>query len=263
MRAVILAAGRGGRLRGVTGNHPKCLARVGAVTLLERQVAALRRCGVDAITVVAGYHAADVRRVCRGVDFAHNARFASTNSMYSLWLVRQAIADGFLVLNADVLFHDQLLIDLLTARYEDALLVAPPPGGERAFTDEEMKVRVRGGRVVEIAKTIDPAEADGENIGIAKFGAAGAAVLIEEMNQLIGAGSHREWLPAGFAAFGRRRPLHVIDNRGFPWIEIDFPEDYWRACTDVLPAIEAAAAPSVALPRQGAASAASGRTSHV
>jgi len=262
MRAVILAAGRGGRLRGVTGNHPKCLARVGAVTLLERQVAALRRCGVDAITVVAGYHATDVRQVCRGVQFAHNARFASTNSLYSLWLVRRALADGFVVLNADVLFHDQLLIDLLTARYEDALLVAPP-NGDRAFTDEEMKVRVRGGRVVEIAKTIDPVEADGENIGIAKFGRAGAAVLIEEMNQIVSAGSHREWLPAGFAAFSRRRPLHVIDSRGFPWIEIDFPEDYWRACTDVLPAIEAVAAPSIALPRQGAAAAASGRTAHV
>ena len=24
-----------------------------------------------------------------------------------------------------------------------------------------------------------------------------------------------------------------------PWIEIDFPEDYWRACSDVLPAIDA------------------------
>ena len=126
-----------------------------------------------------------------------------------------------------------------------------------------MKVRVRGGRVVEIAKTIDPAEADGENIGIAKFGRAGAAVLIEEMNKLVGAGTHREWLPAGFAAFGRRRPLHVIDNRGFPWIEIDFPEDYWRACTDVLPAIEAAAEPSAARVRQDAAAAASRRTVHV
>jgi choline kinase len=265
LRAVILAAGRGGRLRGVTGRHPKCLARVGAVTLLERQVAALRRCGVDAITVVAGYHAADVRRVCRGVEVAHNTRFASTNSLYSLWLVRDLIAGGFVVLNADVLFHDQLLVDLLTARYEDALLVASPADGDRApaFTDEEMKVRVRRGRIVEIAKTIDPAEADGENIGIAKFGRAGAAVLIEEMDQLIDAGAHREWLPAAFAAFGRRRPLHVVDSRGLPWIEIDFPEDYWRACTDVLPAIEAAAEPSAARVRQDAAAAASRRTVHV
>jgi choline kinase len=218
---------------------------------------------VDAITVVAGYHAADVRRVCRGVDFAHNPRFASTNSLYSLWLVRDLIAGGFVVLNADVLFHEQLLVDLLTSRYDDALLVAAPGEEGPALGDEEMKVRVRAGRVVEIAKTIDPSEADGESVGIAKFGGAGAAALIEEMDRLIGDGARREWLPAAFAAFCRRRPLHVVDTRGFPWIEIDFPEDYWRAWTDVLPAIDSAVPSSSATGRHDAAPAASGSTAHV
>jgi hypothetical protein len=59
------------------------------------------------------------------------------------------------------------------------------------------------------------------------------------MTRLIAEGGARSWLPAAFAAFCRRRPLHIVDSRGFPWIEIDFPEDYWRACTDVLPAIDA------------------------
>src|SRR5437870_8059404 len=100
MRAIVLAAGRGGRLRGVTGNHPKCLARIGSCTLIERQIATLRACGIDAITVVAGYGATDVRRVCdRGVAFVHNGVFASTNSLFSLWLVRGLLANGFIVLN--------------------------------------------------------------------------------------------------------------------------------------------------------------------
>ena len=42
---------------------------------------------------------------------------------------------------------------------------------------------------------------------------------------------------AAFAAFVRRRPLYVVETRGYPWIEIDFPEDYWRACADILPAL--------------------------
>ena len=70
MRAIILAAGRGGRLRDVTGNRPKCLARIGERTLIDRQIRALRGCGIDTITVVAGFRAADVRRSCgAGVDF--------------------------------------------------------------------------------------------------------------------------------------------------------------------------------------------------
>jgi choline kinase len=238
MRAVILAAGRGGRLRDITGDRPKCLARVGDRMLIERQIRSLRSCGVDAITVVAGFHAADVRRSCgAGVDVVVNARYASTNSLYSLWMARDLLLDGFVVLNCDVLFHDQLLRDLLSSQDEDALLIASPRG--QRYGDEEMKVCVRRGCVADISKTLAAAEADGENVGIAKFGAAGARVLVEETTALVSAGAIREWLPRAFAAFARRRPLHVVETRGYPWIEIDFPEDYWRACADVLPAIAA------------------------
>jgi choline kinase len=236
MRAVILAAGRGYRLRDVTGDHPKCLARIGSCTLLERQIRSLRACGVDSIAVVAGFHADDVRRACGpSIDVVVNEQHESTNSLYSMWLARNLLTEGFVVLNCDVLFHDQLLWDLLTAQDEDALLMAAARG--RAYSDEEMKIRVRAGRVTAIAKTIDAAEADGENVGIAKFGESGARLLVEEMTGLVTSGGVREWLPRAFEAFAARRPLRVVETRGYPWTEIDFPEDYWRACSEVLPAI--------------------------
>ena len=264
MKAVILAAGRGGRLAGVTGNHPKCLARVGESTLIERQMHVLRDNGIRQIAVVTGYQAGEVRRACgAGVEFVHNSRYSATNSLFSLWLARGHLADGFVVLNSDVVFHRQMMADLLTARYEDALLFAPKTA-DTPYSDEEMKVRVRGGQIVEIAKTIHADDADGENVGIAKFGRAGAAALVEEMTRLVRDGATRAWLPEAFAAFSRRRPLRAIDNRGFPWIEIDFPEDYWRACTEVLPAIEAADEdPVVPLAASASAAAASWRPSHV
>jgi choline kinase len=237
MRAVILAAGRGERLRDVTGVRPKCLARVGVQTLLEHQLQALTARGVSPITVVAGYSVDEVRRVCdRRADVRYNAAFASTNSLYSLWLARDLLADGFVVLNCDVLFHAQLLGDLLTAEYEDALLVAAR--GDDRYSDEEMKVRIRAGRVTAISKTIVTDEADGENIGIAKFGPSGGAVLVEELDRLIAAGCATAWAPAAFDAFCTRRPLYAIESRGLPWIEIDTPEDYWRACGTVLPRID-------------------------
>jgi len=263
MRGIILAAGRGGRLCGITGSLPKCLARVGTSTLIERQVAALRACGIDDITTVVGYRSADVRRVCgASVGIVENVRFASTNSLYSLWLARDLLAEGFVVLNCDVLFHQQLMADLLTARYEDALLVGAR--GSHAYSEEEMKVRIRGGQVVEIAKSIDPAEADGENIGIGKFGPEGAAMLVDDMSRLIANGAVRDWLPSAFGAFCRRRPLYAVESRGFPWIEIDFPEDYWRACSDVLPSIDAVDSPRThsRASARDVATAASGRTSH-
>ncbi len=140
-------------------------------------------------------------------------------------------------MNSDVLFHPQLLTDLLTAAYEDALLVAYNDE-TTALGDEEMKVKVRGGRVVDIIKEMNPAEADGENVGIVKFGAAGANLLIKKMEALVAEGNYRAWAPRAFREFAQERALHAIGTRGFPWIEIDFPEDYERAVNEILPKIK-------------------------
>jgi choline kinase len=252
MRGIILTAGRGDRLRPITGRRPKCLATVGGCTILERQLRALRASGISRIAVVTGYRAEDVRQVSGpSVEFVHNPRYAMTNSLYSLWLARDLLREGFVVLNCDVVFHRQLLMDLLTARYEDALLMAFRGRDER-YSDEEMKLRVRNGRVIEISKTLRDGESDGESIGIAKFGVSGAALLVEEMDRLIAAGAFRDWAPAAFAGFCRRRPLHVVDHRGFPWIEIDSPNDYWRACTHIAPVLDDAVPGGGAVVRRAA-----------
>jgi L-glutamine-phosphate cytidylyltransferase len=239
LRGIILAAGKGSRLNGTAGDRPKCLVNLGGVSLLERQIETLRRAGIDEIAVVVGCQAERVRRVCgRGIDFVENTRFAQTNSLYSLWLARPLLDEGFVVMNCDVLFHPQLLDDLLTARHEDALLVGYQEDDSEPLGDEEMKVKVRRGRVLEIAKTLAPDDADGENVGIVKFGAHGARLLGAILDDRVAAGHMRDWAPRAFAEFAQLRRLHALGTRGYPWTEIDFPEDYQRALREVLPAIE-------------------------
>lgn len=243
MRGIILAAGRGSRLNGTAGDKPKCLVEAGGVTLLERQVEALERTGVDDIVVVIGCQAQRVRtRFGSRVTYVENSRFAETNSLYSLWMARALLYEGFVVLNCDVLFHPALLGDLLSARHENALLLAYREADQPAFGDEEMKVRVRCGRVVDMSKVMPPEDADGENLGIVKFGPAGAAALIQVMDRIVASGELRAWAPRAFAEFAAQHPLHAIGTRGLPWIEIDFPQDYERAVREILPEIEPDAA---------------------
>jgi len=186
---------------------------------------------------MANFAAETVRRSLRGVTFVENGIFAQTNSLYSLWLARTLLTDGFVVMNCDVLAHPQLLVDLITARHEDALLLEYRDE-QTTYGDEEMKVRVRCGRVVDISKTMNPDDADGENLGVVKFGAEGARLLVGEMDRLVDAGELKAWVPRAFKAFAERRALHVVGTRGLPWTEIDFPEDYRRAVEVVLPQIE-------------------------
>ena len=239
MRAIILAAGKGSRLKGVAGDKPKCLANVGHYSLIERQILALRASGIDDIVVIVGFCADKVRTVCGPeIEYIENPIFFRTSSLYSLWLARHRLADGFVVLNADVLFHPQMIADLITARYQDALLISYKDETTRPLGDEEMKVKVSAGRVTDISKNIKPDDADGENVGIVKFGPSGANLLSKQIGMLIARGHHRAWAPRAFREFACARPLHAIGTRGLPWIEIDFPEDYYHAIDKILPEIE-------------------------
>lgn len=239
MRGVILAAGKGSRLNGSAGDKPKCLVEAGGLTLVDRQIRALNRAGIDDIVVVVGCQADRVRAACgAAVTFVENARFAETNSLYSLWTARALLRDGFVVLNCDVLFHPALLDRLLATHHDAALLMAYRETGQPPLGDEEMKIKVRAGRVVDMSKAIDPRDADGENLGIVKFGPASAPALVSILDRLVAEGRTRDWAPRAFCEFAQTRPLHAIPTAGYPWIEIDFPEDYQRALRDVLPAIE-------------------------
>jgi choline kinase len=239
MKAIILAAGRGTRLDGAAVK-PKCLVEVGGVTLLRRQLESLKQSGVENIVIVLGFGGDSIRDECRAdnITYVENVRFAETSSLYSLWLTREHLTDGFVVLNCDVLFHPQLLTSLLESAHENALLLSDANKEVNPMGDEEMKVKLRDGVVIDISKTLDPLEADGENVGIVKFSAEGATALVGYMDDLIANGGSKDWAPRAFREFAQHHPLHALSTRGLPWIEIDFPEDYQRAITEIYPKIE-------------------------
>lgn len=253
MTGVILAAGAGTRLTGGAVVSPKCLVPFEGTALLELQLRALRWCGIDDIVVVVGFDADRVRRACGpGVRFVENRQYASTNSLYSLWLARTMLGRGFVVMNCDVLFHPGLLLDLLSARHPNALLVSYPDRDEPAYGDEEMKVRLRRGRVVDIRKDLPLDDTDAENVGIAKFDAEGAATLAGVLERLVASGATRDWAPRAFGEFAREHDLFAVGTRGLPWTEIDTPADYQRAVTVVFPAIQGAVADTSPALRWGA-----------
>jgi choline kinase len=237
VKGIILAAGTGTRLNGAV--RPKCLVEIGGMSLLRRQIRALRRSKINDIVVVLGFEGQRVRNECdENVHFVENPRFSQTSSLYSLWLARHHLTEGFVVLNSDVLFHPQILEDLLRSSYGDALLISYQREKADPLGDEEMKVKVKEDVVIDISKEMNPVEADGENVGIVKFSPAGAKLLVRYMDDLIARGLSNAWAPRAFLEFALHHKLHAVSTRGYPWIEIDFPEDYQRAIHEIYPNIE-------------------------
>jgi choline kinase len=82
MRAIILAAGRGSRIRQLTDDRPKCLVELRGRPLLEWQVEALRGGGAREIGIVTGYRREMLAAL--GLREFHNPRWQDTNMVSSL-----------------------------------------------------------------------------------------------------------------------------------------------------------------------------------
>lgn len=243
VQAVILAAGRGSRLRQLTDGTPKCLVEVGGRTLLEHQLTALEHLGVEDVTIVTGYRGADVRRVVGGrARFVVNEAWGSTNSLYSVALCRDCIQGDMLVLNCDVLAHPLALHRLLEAG-PNAFLYDSSSGE----AEEEMKVELRGGRLTAMSKSLPPHRSHGENVGILHFDSAATRALFRHAGDLLAQGGRDAWMAAAVERLAREVRLRGIDIADLPWIEIDFPEDLERARYQVWPQLVGAAASGLRL----------------
>ncbi|MBK1652709.1 sugar phosphate nucleotidyltransferase [Halorhodospira halochloris] len=73
MRAIILAAGQGTRLRPLTDDRPKCMVELEGKPLLEHQLEVLRGAGIEDIHVVGGYRAEWLQQEI----FGHLRRYCS------------------------------------------------------------------------------------------------------------------------------------------------------------------------------------------
>jgi choline kinase len=114
MRAIILAAGRGSRMGRRGDERPKCLVELEGKPLIARQIAALRRGGVDEIGVVRGYRAEMID--FPGITYFTNARWADTNMVVSLAAAATWLRSGPVIVSyADIFYRGDLVRGLASA----------------------------------------------------------------------------------------------------------------------------------------------------
>jgi choline kinase len=242
MKAIILVAGVARRLAPLTDSTHKALLEVGGRSLLDRMLDGLAACGVEESVLVVGHCQDQVRgaagrsRGAMRISYVENPAYQK-GSILSLWCARETmLRDSALVMDADVLFPERFLTQLIAAPAPSALLL------DRAFQDtgEEVKLYAVGDRVIALGKKFVPEAWDviGEGVGFFKCGAAHAAeyvrLLEESIQETGGANEYEDALHRLLA----RVPVGWVDVTGLPWTEVDFAEDLRRAEAQVLPRIE-------------------------
>ena len=175
MRAIILAAGRGSRMRQLGDERPKCLVEFGGKPLIERQVAALRGGGAQAIGVVRGYRAEMIE--LPDLTYFQNERWAETNMVMSLVTAGEWLkAEPVIVSYADIFYRHELVRDLAAASGDIVITYdrAWRSLWKRRFVDPLADAETfradASGRLIEIGnKTSSIDEIGGQYMGLLKF----------------------------------------------------------------------------------------------
>jgi L-glutamine-phosphate cytidylyltransferase len=244
MKAVILAAGQGTRIRSVHGEHPKCLIEVDGGTILDHQLEGLSVSGINDIAIVVGYEKEQIITHVRArsltnnqrIHFIENSAFAITNNIYSLWLALDWLrGDSFIVLNADVIFDPEILQSAVRPYAPISMIVDP------LWRDETMKVIIEGDRVLEMSKKISREEFSGTYIGITVFSKSIQNQFFLKMMKLIGSGRVNEFFNIAVQQLADEGVfVGFTSTEGLAWAEIDDPVDLTFAQRNVFPQLATA-----------------------
>ncbi|PWU11141.1 MAG: hypothetical protein C5B51_03245 [Terriglobia bacterium] len=241
MKAIILAAGQGTRIRTAHGECPKCLIRLdhSGWTILDQQIEGLLSADVRDIGIVVGYEKDQIiRHVTRNYRtqldhfrFIENPAFAATNNIYSLWMARTWLkGSSIVILNADVVFDGRILQPAVSSLAPITMIVDP------AWRDETMKVVIEGDRVVRMSKQIGPQDFSATYIGITIVDAWTNGKLFSRIEELIHRGEDRVFFNVAVQQLADEGlPVGYAETEGLPWAEIDDPGDLAFARLNVFP----------------------------
>lgn len=118
MKAVLLTAGEGTRMRPLTITRPKTMLKVGGKPILQYNVEALLDAGVDEVTMVVGYHEEVIKNHFGdgsklGIKINYINQKERLGTAHAIAQASKSFEEEFLVLNGDILVDPQLLRDLI------------------------------------------------------------------------------------------------------------------------------------------------------
>ncbi len=181
VRAIIIAAGQGTRLRPFTDDRPKCMVEIAGVPMLHHQMRALRANGVEEFVIIRGYLGDRIRPDRpEGVSFVDNLHFAEHNILMSLFSAGPELVGDCIVAYADIVYHPDAVHALLHCEASGALIVderwsaayagrTDHPISEAELCRVERSHQGKHRYVQQVGKQVGPEGALGEFIGLCRL----------------------------------------------------------------------------------------------
>ncbi len=230
--AVILAAGKGTRLRPYTQDIPKGFMQVGNESLVERSIRILKESGIRNVIIGTGYLSEHYEKLALENDLQtfKNPDYSNTGSFHTLSCGRDLIEDDFLLLESDLLYHSDAITKLIGSEDDDVILCS-------GFTqsNDEVYVEVEDDRLKNLSK--DPKDlvsVDAELVGIWKISFELYNVLMTHHEQATDAMTKDYEV----AIANSNHTVNVLKMNDLVWCEIDNEAHLNRAKENILPRLD-------------------------
>jgi choline kinase len=229
MKAVILSAGQGRRLLPLTADAPKCTLLVQGRPLIDWQLSALARVGIEEAVAVVGFRRERVDAVLSRwspplpVRLLDNPLYGAADNLVSCWMAREEMDDDFLLLNGDTLFEADVARRLLQAPARPVTLAVD---AKPAYDADDMKVTLDGTRVARIGKHLPPDATHAESIGMLLFRGAGPKLFRAGLDRAVGTPEGaRQWYLSVIDTLAATGVVWSASISGRGWVEVDCPPD--------------------------------------
>jgi len=238
-QAVILAAGRGVRLGELGGETPKGFLELGPLPIVAESIDRLQSVGIERIVVATGHlselydELAETRPGL--VETIYNPHYAKSGSLHSLWCLRDAIDEDFLLLESDLIYERRALHAALGHPSPDVLLVSEPTAA-----GDEVWVETRAGLLHDMSKDRSRlgTEIAGELIGISKVSLPFLRAMLTVGERIFEKTLKADYELDGMVQAVRVRPMAVHLVRDLTWAEIDDQRHLERARRLVYPELQ-------------------------
>ncbi len=174
MQTVILAAGKGMRLRPLTDNIPKSMAMINKKPILERLLETLAAAGIKEIHMIVGYKKEIIEQKFKekfnGMKINYFVQEKQLGTAHAVSLVEDFVEDNFLVINGDILVDPELIKGLCKADefdLSDAKIVS-------IQVDDPWRygcIKSANGKIIDIIEKPSPGQEPSHNVavGVYKF----------------------------------------------------------------------------------------------
>ncbi|NQS97297.1 MAG: NTP transferase domain-containing protein [candidate division Zixibacteria bacterium] len=203
---------------------PKSLIEISGVPIILRLIEQFKKAGIDEIIVITGYESEVLEEALAlsGVKTIFNPFYTCSDNLVSFWIGQSLISDDCIVSHSDIIIEDSLIEQLFAADGDIVL-----PIDKSSLNEESMKLKVVGGKVEALSKTIPLEQASGESVPLMKFSRCAVHKLKELTVDAISKGKQHLLLDAIVFELIKTRKftVSILNFTGKKWLEIDTPED--------------------------------------